>query len=79
MRGKLNHLNSNPKCREVDQQEVFINACAECNRTFSSPSQLKEHRKFICTQHIEEETEEENDNENETILPIDDERGEREK
>ena len=41
IRGKLNHLKSNPKCREVAQQETFINECKECNRTSRSPSQLK--------------------------------------
>merc|ERR1712112_463436 len=79
MRGELNHLKYNPKCREVSQQETFISECKECKRTFSSPSQLKEHQNFICTQHIEEETEEENVNGNDTLLPIEDKQGEKER
>jgi len=40
---------------------------------------LKAHQKFICAQHIEEETEEENDNEEVTNIPIEDEGAEKER
>ena len=44
-------------------------------QNIQQPKPTEKHREFICTQHIEEETEEENDNGNETILPIQDEQG----
>ena len=79
IRGKLNHLKHNPKCREVPQQETFISECEECNRTFSSPGQLGERQKFIFTQHMGEETEKADGDEEDTSIPIEDEREERER
>ena len=58
--GKLNHLRYNIERREVPQREKFENKCQECGRQFKSPSCLKEHQKYMCTQ---QETEEENEEE----------------
>ena len=78
--GKLNHLRYNIKCREVPQREKFENKCQECGRQFKSPSCLKEHQKYMCTQQeTDEEDEEEEretnekDNYENQIMPICDE------
>ena len=55
IRGKLNHLGHNPKCGKVPQKEEFVTKCQDCSRTFSNPSGLKKHRKYICTQQEAEE------------------------
>ena len=34
IRGKLNHREHNPKCKEGPQKEEFVSKCQECSRTF---------------------------------------------
>ena len=51
--GKTRHLEHSPECKIVPQAEHFGNSCPECNRNFRNPSELKEHRRYICTQQKE--------------------------
>ena len=59
IRGTLNHLEHNPKCKNVPQKETFISKCQDCGGTFHNPYGLKEHRKYICARQETDEIEEE--------------------
>ena len=48
--GKTSHLEHHPKCKEVPQADKFENRRQDCNRNFRNPSELKDHRNYICTQ-----------------------------
>ena len=43
--------------RKSTTKEEFVNKCQDCSRTFSNPSGLGEHRKYICAQQEAEEME----------------------
>ena len=59
--GKARHIEHIPECKIVPQAEHFDNRCPECDRNFRNPSELKEHRRYICTQQKEGKQQTESD------------------
>ena len=75
--GKTRHLEHSQECKLAPQAERFGNRFPECNRNFRNPSDLKEHRKYICIQQGERKQQTESYTEEQAqqqtqIMPIQD-------
>ena len=46
--GETIHPKHSPECRQVHQREVSESKCDEYRRDFRWPSELREHRRYVC-------------------------------